>query len=341
MLNTLLMGLLLPGLLSQTHLPPPQMGHPLVIGHRGASGFLPEHTLAAYELAIDQGADYIEPDLVATRDGHLIARHENEIGGTTDVADKFPYHQQQKIIDGHHMTGWFSEDFTLQEIKTLRAKERLPFRSQKHNGQYDIPTLEEIIALVKRKEQETGRRIGLYIETKHPSHFQTLNLPLEPRLLKALDKAGLNHAQAPVYIQSFEVGNLQWLNQHSEVKLVQLLDETGRPADQEVIHYASMVTPEGLRQIRRYADGIGPSKRWIVPASKESLFTSSFLIDNAHSLGLVVHPWTFRSDQEYLHPDYQGDPEAEYHQFFDLGVDGVFSDFALHAVRARESWKQK
>jgi len=317
--------------------------HPLIIAHRGASGELPEHTLAAYERAIDQGADYIEPDLVPTKDGHLIARHENEIGGTTDVAEKFPERKRTLQAGDYTVTGWFTEDFTLAEIKTLRAKERLPFRSQAHNGKYPIPTLEEIIELVQRKNKASGKRIGLYPETKHPSYFRAIGLPLEPPLLKILSDYDLNHKAAPVFIQSFDVGNLQMLRTQTELKLVQLIDETGFPEDQGPtgISYASMVTPEGLRQIRKYADGIGPYKRWIIPEHDGKLQPRTYLVDNAHSLGLVVHPWTFRSDAEYLHADYQGQTEAEYRAFFEAGVDGVFSDFTAHAVQARQSWQHK
>lgn len=314
--------------------------HPLIIGHRGAPGFLPEHTLAGYELAIDQGADFIEPDLVSTKDGYLIARHENEIGGTTDVADKFPERKRTQMIDGQEVTGWFTEDFTLAEIRTLRARERLPFRSQAHNDQFSIPTFESILQLVERKERETGRRIGVYIETKHPTHFRKINLPIEPRLLETLDRFGLNRADAPVYIQSFEVSNLQWLNRRTEIPLVQLIEEGGQPADQSGtgITYSSMITPAGLRTVRGYADGIGPSKRLIVPEKAGHLQAPTALIKQAHALGLVVHPWTFRSDPQFLHPDYHGNAAAEYHQFFNLGVDAVFSDFTAHAVAARANW---
>ncbi len=316
---------------------------PLVIAHRGASGLLPEHTLAAYERAIDQGADFIEPDLVVSRDGYLIARHENEIGGTTDVAQKFPERKRHQVIDGKDHQGWFSEDFSLAELKTLRATQRLSFRNQSFNGRYAIPTFQEILDLVARKQTETGREIGIYPETKHPSHFRSLNLAIEPRLLTHLRNRGLDRADAPVFIQSFEVNNLQWLQRMSPVKRIQLIDDVGFPADSmgTAMSYASMVTPAGLRRIQSYASGIGPYKRWIVPEVNGHLQAPTQLIQQAHALGLQVHPFTFRSDPEYLPADYKGQIAAEYQQFFELGVDGVFSDFTHDALAARQAWLKK
>lgn len=313
---------------------------PLVIGHRGASGELPEHTLAAYARAIEQGADYIEPDLVVTRDGHLVARHENEIGETTDVAERFPERKRTQLIDGQSMTGWFIEDFSLAEVKQLKARQRLSFRDQSHNSHFAVPTLDEIAVLLRETQAKTGRQIGLYLETKHPSHFQRLGLPIEPRLLRFLRTQNLDRPDAPVFIQSFEMGNLQWLNRHVEVPLLQLIEDVGQPADQlgTGISYASMLTTQGLAQVKTYADGIGPYKRLIVPEHAGKLQPPTDLIQRAHAAGLKVHPWTFRSDTEYLAADYGGQTEAEYHQFFDLGVDGVFSDFPGHAFQARQSW---
>ncbi|MGV3522894.1 MAG: glycerophosphodiester phosphodiesterase [Candidatus Sericytochromatia bacterium] len=318
----------------------PGVATPLVIGHRGASGELPEHTLEAYARAIEQGADYIEPDLVVTRDGHLVARHENEIGETTDVASRFPERKRTQLIDGQPMTGWFIEDFSLAEVKQLKARQRLSFRDQSHNGQYPVPTLDEIAGLLRETEAKTGRKVGLYLETKHPSHFQRIGLPIEPRLLRFLRAQHLDRTDAPVFIQSFEMGNLQWLNRHVDVPLIQLIEEVGQPADQigTGISYASMLSPQGLAQVKTYADGIGPYKRLIVPEREGKLQPPTDLIERAHALGLKVHPWTFRSDKEYLATDYNAQTEAEYHQFFDLGVDGVFSDFPADAFRARQSW---
>ena len=291
---------------------------PIVIAHRGASGYRPEHTLAAYELAIDLGADFIEPDLVATKDGVLIARHENEISETTDVAKRaeFASRRTTRQIDGREVTGWFTEDFTLAEIKTLRVKERLPFRNQEYNGRFSVPTFEEVLALARR------RNVGVYPETKHPTYFRSIGLPLEEPLLAILEAAGYRDRNAPVFIQSFEVGNLKELRKKTAVPLIQLLEQ-GQPYD--------------LAEIAGYADGIGPDKRLIVPADGAGrLQAPTSLVDDAHLAGLLVHPWTFRSDRQFLAAEYGGDPGKEYDQFFSLGVDGVFSDFADTAVHARD-----
>lgn len=317
-----------------------QFQSPLVIGHRGASGILPEHTLEAYQAALDQGADYFEPDVVSTRDGILIARHENEIGTTTDVAQKFPERKRTRVVDGQSITGWFTEDFTLAEIKQLRAVQRLPFRDQQYNGQFQIPTLAEILVFREQQSKRLERPVGIYIETKHPSYFRGIGLPLEEKLLQHLDRHGLMDADDPVFIQSFEVGNLQWLNRRTEVPLIQLIESSGSPADQQTtgLSYARMVTPQGLAQIATYADGIGPDKRLILPLKDDVLQPATALIKEAHAVGLKVHPWTFRSDASYLAPAYQGDPTPEYLQFMALGVDGVFSDFAAHAQAARQQF---
>lgn len=301
---------------------------------------MPEHTLAAYELAVHQGADYIEPDLVSTRDGALVARHENEIGGTTDAAERFPARRTTKQVDGIQVTGWFTEDFTLEELKTLRARERLPFRSQARNGEFEVPTLEEILDLVARLERDTGRRIGLYPETKHPSYFRGLGLSLEEPLLAALHARGYAGAGDPVFIQSFEVGNLRWLRERTGLRLIQLLDDQGAPWDLRAAGdprtCADLATPAGLRDIAAWADGIGPNKRLIVPAATGGgLGEPTTLVADAHAAGLLVHPWTFRNEASFLHAAYGGDPAAELRQFLRLGVDGVFADFPDVAVRAR------
>lgn len=321
---------------------------PLIIAHRGASGYRPEHTLAAYELAIEMGADFIEPDLISTKDHVLIARHENEIGGTTDIADhpEFASRKTIKKIDGHELTGWFTEDFTLAEIKTLRAKERLLFRDQKYNGQFEVPTFAEIIALMKRKSAETGRTIGVYPETKHPTYFRSIGLPLEEPLLATLKENGHSGRTAPVYIQSFEVGNLKMLRDKTDLPLIQLMEAEGQPWDFGVTGdsrtYHDLATREGLAEIATYADGIGPDKRRIVPAGPDGrLLSPTSLVKDAHAAKLLVHPWTFRSDGSFLAPEYGGDPGKEYDQFFSLGVDGLFSDFSDTAVRAREAWRQR
>jgi len=306
---------------------------PLVIAHRGASGYRPEHTLEAYELAIDLGADFIEPDLVITRDGILLARHENEISETTDVAGhpEFAGRRTTKRIDGREVTGWFTEDFTFAEITTLRARERLPFRGHEHDGRCKIATLEEVLDLAARKSLETGRTIGVYPETKHPTYFRSLKLPLEEALLLALEAKGYRGRLAPVFIQSFETDNLRELRRWTDLSLIQLLDDAGQPWDLAAAGdprtYADLATPQGLAAIAGYADGIGPSKRLIVPAGPDGrLRPATTLVADAHRAGLVVHPWTFRSEEAFLAPDYDGQPEREYEQFFGLGVDGLFSD---------------
>jgi glycerophosphoryl diester phosphodiesterase len=301
---------------------------PLIIEHRGASGHRPEHTLEAYRLAVDMGADFIEPDLVSTKDGVLIARHENEIGGTTDVAVRFPDRKRTASVDGQSITGWFSEDFTLAEIKTLRARERLAFRSHDYDGQFEIPTFDEVIELAQKLGAARGRPVGVYPETKHPTHFRTLRLPLEEPLVESLRKHGWNSRDAPVFIQSFE-GNLRQLREKTPVRLIQLMSG------------AAMVEGDGLKRIAEYADGIGPEKRLVVPVNPDgSLAAPTDLVTRAHAAGLVVHIWTIRVDKQFLPSGYQGNPEAEFEQFRQLGVDGVFTDFPDVAAkvygRARE-----
>ena len=315
---------------------------PLIIAHRGASGYRPEHTLEAYELAIELGADFIEPDLVSTRDGVLIARHENDLSETTDVAGhpEFVDRRRTQRVGRIERTGWFSEDFTLAEIKTLRAKERLPARDQSYNGRFQVPTFQEVLDLARRKSAETGRTIGLYPETKHPTYFRSLGLALEEPLLAALYKAGYRGKDAPVYIQSFETGNLRELRRRTYLPLIQLLEVEGQPFDLTAAGdsrtYRDLATPEGLAAIAAYADGIGPNKRLIVPIGADGrLQPPTSLVADAHRAGLLVHAWTFRSDGPFLARNYEGDHRREYEQFFRLGVDGVFSDFTDHAVAAR------
>jgi glycerophosphoryl diester phosphodiesterase len=319
---------------------------PLIIGHRGASGYRPEHTLASYSLAIGMGADFIEPDLVSTKDGVLIARHENEISSTTDVARKFPERRTRKVIDGQALEGWFTEDFTLAEIKTLRAVERLPFRDHSYDGRFEIPTFQEIIDLARAKSIETGRVIGLYPETKHPGYFASIGLALEEPLVRQLEANGYRGAEAAVFIQSFEVANLRKLAGMTRIRLIQLMDEAaGRPPDFAAAGdrrtYGDLMTPAGLTEVATYAAGIGPSKRSIVPEGADGhLLAPGSLVADAHRAGLLVHPYTMRSDPQFLNADYHGDAQAEYRQFFDLGVDGLFSDFSDTAVAARAAWRK-
>ncbi len=323
----------------------PLTAQPIIIGHRGASADRPEHTLAAYQAAIDQGADFIEPDLVSTKDHVLVARHENEISGTTDVAThpEFAARRATKTIDGATVTGWFTEDFTLAELKTLRARERLPQlrpANTTFDGSFDIPTLAEIITLAKSATAKTGRTIGIYPETKHPSYFRALGLPLEPPLLAALKAAGWTSKTAPVFIQSFEVGNLQVLRSQTGVRLIQLVD-AGTSADGA--NYDAMMTSDGLKAVATYADGIGPNKDRIIPRTPDGrLGAPTSLVVDAHAAGLHLHPWTFRPENYFLPLDFRngsdparrGDLEAEIRTFLATGIDGVFSDLPAAARRA-------
>ena len=289
---------------------------PFIIGHRGASGHRPEHTLESYTLAIEMGVDAIEPDLVSTKDGVLVARHENEIGATTDVADKFPSRKVTKRIDSHDVTGWFTEDFTLAEIKSLRARERLPFRSHDYDGQFLVPTFEEVVELAARQSRAVGREIAVYPETKHPSYFRGIGLPLEERLVALLETHGLTTPASPAFIQSFEPSSLKLLRPLTRVRLIQLLDE------------GADASPTRLTEIASYANGVGPNKLLVIPVdARGQLGAPTSLVRNAHAAGLFVHVWTMRREPQFLPAGYQGDLEKEMRQFADLGVDGLFTDF--------------
>jgi glycerophosphoryl diester phosphodiesterase len=327
---------------------------PIVIAHRGASGYLPEHTLAAYAIAILQGADFIEPDLVMTRDGHLIARHDNRLDLTTDVATHaaFASRHTTKTVDGITMSGWFSEDFTLAEIKRLRATERIPDvrpANARFDGQFEIPTLTEIIDLAQCAERVGGRRIGLYPETKHPTYFARIGLAMEERLVMALRDKGYTKRRDAVHIQSFEIANLRRLRDMTELRLVQLLDFEGKPYDVEAtggsIEYRHMATGEGLGEIARYADAVGPDKRLIrPPGAKLDTASATDFVANAHAAGLAVHPYTFRAENRFLPsearrgalPEDLGDSAAEIMVFLAAGVDGFFTDHPDIGVRARD-----
>ena len=325
---------------------------PIVIGHRGASGYRPEHTLEAYELAIQMGADYIEPDLVSTMDGVLVARHENEISGTTDVENhpEFADRLTTKTIDGVSVTGWFTEDFTIAELKTLRAEERIPAvrpNNTAFNGLYEIPTLQEVIDLAQREG------VGIYPETKHPTYFDTIGLSLEEPLVETLEDNGYIKKQDPVFIQSFEVANLKELNEMTRVRLVQLVNDTGKPYDFVVSGdprtYSDLITDEGLDEIATYADGIGVNKNLIVPRNANNeLLEPTDLVDRAHGSRLLVHAWTFRNENAFLPKDFRegdpaspnylivyGDSPSEYALFFGTELDGVFSDNPDTAVASR------
>jgi glycerophosphoryl diester phosphodiesterase len=321
---------------------------PIIIAHRGASGERPEHTIAGYTLAIEQGADYIEPDLVLTKDGILVARHENAISETTDVAAhaEFADRKATKTIDGQKVTDWFTEDFTLAELKTLRAKERLPLLRQANtafDGQFEIPTFEEIIQLAQAKSKEMGRVIGIYPETKHPSYFAAIGLAHEAPLLAMLVRYGMNDTDSPVFIQSFEVNNLKALRGKTKVKLIQLMDSDGGAADLPGTLYSNMTTPAGLKAISEYASGIGPNKAMVIPRTLlGNLGEPTALVADAHTVGLAVHPWTFRRENYFLplaqksgiNPAAHGDLVAEIKAFIAAGVDGFFSDNVAEAAAA-------
>ena len=350
---------------------------PLVFAHRGASGYLPEHTLEAYKLGIEMGADFIEPDLVCTKDGVLIARHEPMLSGTTDVADRpeFASRKRTRKVDGVDTTDWFAGDFTLTEIKQLRAKQAMADRDQSKNGQFQIPTLQEVIDLVKAESRARGRTIGIAPETKHPTFHAALGLPLEERLIEILRASNWTDRSAPVVVQSFEVANLKHLRTRIGVRLAQLIsaenvDKDGnivleapnaQPYDFVVIGdkrtYKDLLTKDGLAEVKSYADILAPWKPYIL-ASKQVdknndtkpddlngdgkmdeqdrvIAEPSSVVMDAHAAGLQVVTWTFRSEPKRLASSFKGDPTAEYKAFYALGIDGLFSDFPDIAVKAR------
>ncbi|MDX2209402.1 MAG: glycerophosphodiester phosphodiesterase [Sphingopyxis sp.] len=329
-------------------LPMTAAAKPIVIAHRGASGERPEHTLAAYSLAIEQGADFIEPDLVLTKDGVLVARHENEISETTDVADRpeFAARKATKVIDGESFTGWFTEDFTLAELKTLRARERLPqlrAANMAFDGQYEVPTFDEVLALARDEGKKRGRVIGVYPETKHPSFFASIGLAHQEPLLAALERFGHRDATAPVFIQSFEIGNLIELRGRTKLRLIQLMADAGGPADRPAITYGDMAKPDGLKQIAVYANGVGVAKAMVIPRGTDGrLAAPTALVADAHKAGLAVHVWTFRRENYFLPADHRSGPDprsagdlvAEIRAFLATGIDGLFSDNVTEAAAA-------
>jgi len=321
----------------------------LVIGHRGAPARRPEHTLASYGKAIADGADLVEPDLVMTKDGVMVVRHENEIGGTTDVANhpEFAARKTSKLIDGHAETGWFTEDFTLAELKTLRARERLPqLRSSKYDGEFQVPTLDEIIDFVAAESAAVGHLVGIIPEIKHGSYFQQLGLPMEDRLLATLAAHSYTRT-APVEIQSFEIANLKYLRgklgtAHPNIRLLQLIDAAEQqPYDVVVaggkLSYGEMLTPAGLRVIARYADAIGPNISAIIPPTADDhLGAPTTLVHDAHAAGLELHPYTFRPENQFLARDFwQGSNPKTFNEagliaqirvYLDTGIDAFFVD---------------
>jgi glycerophosphoryl diester phosphodiesterase len=321
---------------------------PLVIAHRGASGYRPEHTLASYMLAIEFGADYVEPDLVATRDGYLIARHEPLLDDTTDVKSRpeFASRRSTKTLDDKPITGFFASDFTLAEIRQLRAVQPNPARSKEFDGKFTVPTFEEILDLVEQESAKRGRRIGIYPETKHPAFHLRLQLPLEDRLLGALNRRGLNKAGTPIFIQSFESANLQYLRHKTELPLVQLMDEGSliyHDSGTRVVRVAipdygdqrGGERPNSLADVAKYANAIGPWKRQILRDIGQPKLLTTSVIEQAHQAGLRVHTYTFRNEPATLAPEYNNDPLQEYRRFYELGIDGVFSDFSDTALKAR------
>ncbi|MGB7372407.1 glycerophosphodiester phosphodiesterase [Erythrobacter sp.] len=310
---------------------------PLVIAHRGASGERPEHTLAAYERAIDQGADFIEPDLVVTKDLHLIARHENELSDTTDVAsrEEFADRRRTKNVEGQQVAGWFAEDFTLAEIRTLRTRERVGNirpASASFNGLYQVPTFAEIVDLVRAKESETGRTIGLYPELKHPTLLlEQEGIDMVDLMVRELQRFDLDDADDPVFVQVFEVGPLQRLNARVDTPLVLLIGPEGGPYDEPEMRWAEMITPLGLREIAQYADGIGP---WLGHVIDPATMQPTGLVSDAQAAGLKVHPWTLRTENGFLPVALQGPGGPSSPGAYDrlwraaiaTGADGFFVD---------------
>lgn len=329
-------------------------GRPILIAHRGASGYRPEHTAASYELAARLGADYLEPDLVPTADGHLVIRHENEVSGTTDIADRpeFADRRTTRTVDGVSVTGWFTEDLTLDELRSLRARERLPELrpdSATHDGTYSVLTLVDLLDLRARLSHEHGRELGVYIETKHPTYFRGIGLPLEEALVAALEAADLNRSDAPVVVQSFERGNLATLRRElgAQVRLVFLANDRGAPYDLVAAgdgrRTSDLLTPPGLADLAEVADGLGPHKDLVLGRTPDGgLGEPTSLVADAHAAGLVVHPWTFRAENYFLPTDLRSGPDPAAHgdvvtemrAHLAAGVDGIFTDHTDLGVQA-------
>ena len=355
---------------------------PLVVGHRGASGYLPEETLEAYQLAIDQGADVIEPDLVSSKDGVLFARHDPNLAFSTDVASRPEFAARKRLkwpVDGELQDGWFAHDFTMAEIKTLGALITDAERPQGNNGKFKVVTFQEIIDLAKAQSTKLGRTVAVYPETKNPTYHRDLGLPLEDKLIALINAAGWNSKTAPIFVQSFEPGSLKEMRSKGlNTKLVQLIDADDYDLKAGTLTYAApydkpydwfksgdkrlfsaMVTPAGLAEIKTYADGIGPWKPYVVPVkctldaagncrdlngdgkvnlNDATTQAPTALLSDAHKAGLFVHLYTFRNEKRRLAYDYNGDPQAEYLQFYRLGIDGLFSDFPDTALAARTAY---
>jgi len=333
----------------------PIVPKPIVIGHRGAAGYRPEHTLEGYKLAIAMGADYIEPDLVSTKDHVLVARHENNITDTTDVAGhpEFASRKATKVVDGVTITGWFTEDFTLAELKTLRAKERLPLirpANATFDGKFQVPTFQEVLDLVAEanKHRSFEDRIGVYPETKHPTYFDSIGLSLEEPLVATLKANGYTKPTDRAFIQSFEVGNLQQLHTMTRLPLIQLYSATGQPFDftakGDPRTYADLATPAGLKEVARYASGIGVDKTMVVPVGANgALGSPTSLVSDAHREHLLVHIYTMRNENNFVppalrtsaDPTQRGNVEAEWAAYWGAGIDGAFTDDADTGVGTR------
>ncbi|MFF3318422.1 glycerophosphodiester phosphodiesterase [Streptomyces sp. NPDC003035] len=331
---------------------------PTVIAHRGASGYRPEHTLGSYQLALDMGAHVIEQDLVPTKDGHLVCRHENDITGTTDVADhpEFASRRTTKSVDGVSLTGWFTEDFTLAELKTLRAKERIPGTRQEntlYDGRWQIPTFEEVLRWAEHEGRRRGREIWLHVETKHPTYFRSLGLGLEERLATLLRRYGRHRADSPVFLQSFEPSSMQRMAKLvNSPRVVLLWTADDRPWDfvqaGDPRTVADLVTPEGLRWIASYAQGIGPVLDLVIPRDTSGrLGDPTTLVRDAHAEGLILHPYTHRNENSFLPADFRrGTDPAAYGDSFGVlktylatGIDGIFSDNPDTALLAAKDFK--
>ncbi|MEE4598821.1 glycerophosphodiester phosphodiesterase [Streptomyces sp. DSM 41524] len=332
---------------------------PTVIGHRGASGYRPEHTFGSYQLALDMGADIIEQDLVPTKDGHLVCRHENDITATTDVSahPEFADRKTTKTVDGTKLTGWFTEDFTLAELKTLRAKERIPGNRQRntlYDGRWEVPTFEEVLQWAEREGRERGRRIWLYVETKHPTYFRKLGLGLEERVAKLLRRYGRHRKDSALFLQSFEPSSIQRLRKLVDTPAVVLLSTiNSRPWDfveaNDPRTVADLVKPEGLKWIASYAQGIGPDLSVIIPRTPDGkLGTPTSVVKDAHAAGLILHPYTMRNENTFLPADFRrgsdpnayGDAFGAFKAYFATGIDGIFSDNADTALLAAADFRK-
>jgi glycerophosphoryl diester phosphodiesterase len=315
----------------------------LIIGHRGACGYRPDHTLESYQLAIDQGADFVEADVVITKDGELICRHDSDLGPSTDVAKRFAERKRQVVIDGTLEEGWFAHDFTLAEIKSLRARQPLAFRDRSFDGMFSVPTFEEQLKLVQSANRTRRQPIGVIPEIKHSTYHAGLGLPIEDRLLALLEKYGYTTRESACVIQSFETANLKSLARRTGVRLLQLLGEPdGMPGDILAAGgkttYADLMSERGLQEVAGYAWGVGPSKELVLPIGEDGRDQAvAPWLAHARQAGLKVVVYTFRNEAKYLAREYGGDPLKEHERWFAIGIDALFTDFPDTACQARGS----